>query len=63
MNATELPLAQWTDYELRALRLKLEEVLAQDPMPPYTRPREELSKDLADVIWEQDDRARIRRRA
>jgi hypothetical protein len=32
-----------------------------ETLPPYTRPREELSKDLADVIAEQDERENIRR--
>ena len=61
MNATELPVSQLTTYELTALRRKLEEALAMDTLPPYTRPRAELQQTLDEVTAEQDERARIRR--
>jgi hypothetical protein len=56
----ELPVGQLTTYELRDLRRDLEELLALDTLPPYTRPRSELRQELADVIAEQADRERIR---
>jgi hypothetical protein len=55
------PIPQMTTSELAKLRRALEETLAMETLPPYTRPREELSKDLADVIAEQDERENIRR--
>jgi hypothetical protein len=51
-----------TTYELRDLREALQERLATPTMPPYSRSREELQQDLAEVIAEQDERARIRHR-
>ena len=55
------PIPQMTTSELTKLRRALEETLAMEVLPRYARPREELSKDLADVIKEQDDRESIRR--
>jgi hypothetical protein len=55
------PIPQMTTSELAKLRRALEETLAMETLPRYARPREELSKDLADVIAEQDERERIRR--
>ena len=55
------PIPQMTTFELTELRRALEETLAMETLPRYARPREELSKDLADVIAEQDERERIRR--
>ena len=55
------PIPQMTTSELAKLRRALEETLAMETLPRYARPREELSKDLADVIKEQDDRESIRR--
>lgn len=55
------PIPNMTTFELAKLRRALEQTLATDTPPPRTRPREELSKDLADVIAEQDERERIRR--
>jgi hypothetical protein len=54
------PIPQMTTYELRDLREALQERLATPTMPPYSRSREELQQDLAEVIAEQDERARIR---
>src|ERR1039457_4745817 len=50
-----------TTSELTKLRRALEETLAMEVLPRYARWREELSKDLADVIKEQDERENIRR--
>ena len=55
------PIPQMTTSELTKLRQALEETLAMETLPRYARPREELSKDLADVIKEQDERENIRR--
>ena len=55
------PIPQMTTSELTKLRQALEETLAMETLPRYARPREELSKDLADVIAEQDERESIRR--
>ncbi|MGD0607489.1 MAG: hypothetical protein ABSA53_28390 [Streptosporangiaceae bacterium] len=55
------PIPKMTTSELTKLRRALEERLAMDTLPPLSRPREELSKDLADVIAEQDEREDIRR--
>ena len=55
------PIPQMTTFELTELRRALEETLAMETLPPYARSREELSKDLADVIKEQDERESIRR--
>jgi hypothetical protein len=55
------PIPQMTTSELTKLRRALEETLAMEVLPRYARPREELSKDLADVIKEQDERENIRR--
>ena len=55
------PIPKMTTFELTKLRQALEERLAMDTLPPLSRPREELSKDLADVIAEQDEREDIRR--
>ena len=55
------PIPKMTTFELTKLRRALEERLAMETLPPYSRPREELSKDLADVIAEQDERENIRR--
>ena len=55
------PIPQMTTSELTKLRQALEETLAMETLPRYARPREELSKDLADVIAEQDERENIRR--
>ena len=55
------PIPQMTTSELTKLRQALEERLAMETLPPLSRPREELSKDLADVIKEQDERESIRR--
>jgi hypothetical protein len=55
------PIPKMTTFELTKLREALEECLAMDTLPPLSRPREELSNDLADVIAEQDERERIRR--
>ena len=54
------PIPQMTTFELTELRRALEETLAMETLPRYTRSREELSKELADVIAEQDERERIR---
>jgi hypothetical protein len=56
----DYPVAQMTTYELRDLRQRLEEVLAMDELPPYTRPRGELQQTLTEVLAEQADRERIR---
>ena len=50
-----------TTYELRELRERLEETLAMETLPRYVRSREDLSRQLTEVIAEQDERARIRR--
>jgi len=55
------PIPQMTTFELKELRRALEETLAMETLPRYSRSREELSKDLADVIKEQDDRESTRR--
>jgi hypothetical protein len=55
------PIPQMTTSELTELRRALEERLALETLPPLSRPREELSKDLADVIAEQHERENIRR--
>ena len=55
------PISQMTTFELTELRQALEETLAMEPLPPHTRSREELRKDLNEVIAEQDDRESIRR--
>ena len=50
-----------TTYELRELRERLEQTLAMQTLPRYVRPREDLSRQLTEVIAEQDERARIQR--
>jgi hypothetical protein len=55
------PIPQMTTSELKELRSQLEQTLAMETPPRYARPSEELSKDLADVIEEQDKRESIRR--
>jgi hypothetical protein len=55
------PIPQMTTFELTELRRALEETLAMETLPPYTRSREELQQQLSEVITEQDERARIRR--
>jgi len=55
----EVPIEQMTTCELKDLRQALEETLAMDMLPPYTRTRAELQQELAEVIAEQDERARI----
>jgi hypothetical protein len=56
----EHPIPQLTDFELRRLREELEQKLAKDELPSWTRPRAELEQTLADIKAEQDDRVRIR---
>lgn len=51
------PIPQMTTWELKELRSQLEEKLSMETLPSYVRSREELSKTLADVIEEQDERA------
>jgi hypothetical protein len=51
------PISQLVTWELKELREKLEEMLANPELPPYTRPRGELQADLDAVIKEQDERA------
>jgi hypothetical protein len=55
------PIPQMTTYELTDLRRGLVERLAMPELPPGSLPREELQQQLAEVIAEQDERARIRR--
>ncbi len=55
------PIPQMTTFELRDLRRALEERLAMETLPHYSRSREELQEDLSEVIAEQDERTRIRR--
>lgn len=55
------PIPQMTTFELKELRSQLEQALGMEVLPRYSRSREELSKDLADVIEEQDERESIRR--
>jgi hypothetical protein len=50
-----------TTYELRELRERLEETLAMQTLPRYVRSREDLSRQLTEVIAEQDQRARTQR--
>jgi hypothetical protein len=50
-----------TTFELKELRSQLEQTLGMEVLPRHSRSREELSKDLADVIQEQDERESIRR--
>jgi hypothetical protein len=50
-----------TTFELTELRRALEETVALETLPPYTRSHEELQQQLSEVITEQDERARIRR--
>jgi hypothetical protein len=57
----EYPIRQMTTYELRELRTRLEQTLAMDTLPGYMRSREELSRQLTEVIAEQDERAGTRR--
>jgi hypothetical protein len=57
----EQPVDQLTTGELQKLREDLEYLLALDTLPLLTRPREELRQELASVIAEQGERARIRR--
>jgi hypothetical protein len=47
-----------TTYELRE---RLEETLAMGTLSRYVRSREDLSRQLTEVIAEQDERARIQR--
>jgi hypothetical protein len=54
------PIPQMTTYELTDLRRALEERLAGSVLPPGSLPTEELQQQLAEVIAEQDERARIR---
>jgi hypothetical protein len=55
------PIPKMTTFELTELRSQLEQALGTEVLPRYSRSREELSKDLADVIQEQDERENIRR--
>lgn len=55
------PVKQMTAYELRELRERLDQTLAMDTLPRYMRSREELSRLLAEVIAEQDERVGIQR--
>jgi hypothetical protein len=55
----EYPIRQMTTYELRELRERLEQTLAMQTLPRYVRSREDLSRQLTEVIAEQDQRARI----
>ena len=55
-------IGQMTTYELRELREQLEETLAMETLPRYVRSREDLSRQLTEVIAEQDEHARIRRK-
>ena len=55
------PIPQMTTFELKELRSQLEQALGMEVLPRHSRSREELSKDLADVIGEQDQRESIRR--
>ena len=55
------PIPQMTTFELKELRSQLEQTLGMEVLPRHSRSREELSKDLADVIQEQDERESIRR--
>jgi|HubBroStandDraft_1064217.scaffolds.fasta_scaffold470459_3 hypothetical protein len=56
----DCPIEHMTTYELRELRRKLEETLAMETLPRYTRPRAELQQQLTEVIAEQADRERMR---
>jgi hypothetical protein len=55
------PISQMTTSELTNLRSALEERLAMETLPRYSRPREELRQQLSEVAAEEDERARIRR--
>lgn len=55
----EQPIEQMTSSELRALRERLTETLAMDTLPRYMRSREDLSRQLTEVIAEQESRARL----
>jgi hypothetical protein len=55
----EHPVRQMTTYELGELRERLEETLAMDTLPRYMRSREDLSRQLTEVIAEQESRARL----
>jgi hypothetical protein len=55
----EQPIEQMTSSELRALRERLAETLAMDTLPRYMRSREDLSRQLTEVIAEQESRARL----
>ena len=54
----EHPVRQMTTHELRELRERLNELLAMETLPRYARSREELSRQLTEVIAEQDERER-----
>jgi hypothetical protein len=51
------------DWELTAYRERLEETLALAELPKLSRSREELEAQLATVLAEQAERARITDRA
>jgi hypothetical protein len=55
----EQPIEQMTSSELRALRERLTETLAMDTLPRNMRSREDLSRQLTEVIAEQESRARL----
>jgi hypothetical protein len=57
----EHPIGQTTSSQLRALRERITETLAMETLPPYVLSREDLPRQLTEVIAEQDERARIRR--
>jgi hypothetical protein len=62
VSLPKYPLHALTTYELRGYRHDLESAIAffdqQTPVPPA---RDQLQARLADVIAEQDDRARLAR--
>jgi hypothetical protein len=54
------PVAEQTTAELAAYRRSLETALGLETLPPLYASRDELQRRLADVVAEQDERARIR---
>jgi hypothetical protein len=57
--AAPRPLADMDDRSLGKYREKLETVLAQAELPKLSVPREELQKQLGEVLAEQAERERI----
>jgi len=57
--AAPRPLAGMDEWELTAYRESLEAALAQAELPRYMLPREELEKQLGEVLAEEAERVRI----